>query len=388
MPRSRIIRPDEFSEAKKAKLQPLARILYFGLKTQADREGRLVEDPLTFKIRILPLDDVDIEVLLSELAASSLIIRYTIEGEKVIQIIDFVEDQKSAIHKNEPPSKIPPVPTDRDKSGVIGINRDRSVHYGFGNNKNKNKRESKNKSKNKSKKREGESEGEITEQPNAINEIYNPNGLATLFVACFYAGYAQNEEDPIAEPSEKEIEIAQRYIQRLCELTNDKDSLSEMGREFGHFSYLKDQNKKGNFPPSFTLAQRTYGDEFYKTLRQKKKEEEERRQREAEEEHYERFFPEYREYVLQREQEIKKQCSEMYDQFEKERNENRERLQKKQFIPGYKDALANFDTDETRLNDFETFMEDQETEERVLSFWEWDKEQNPHTLKGVKINER
>jgi len=76
MARIRTIKPEFFTSEDIVSLSPWARLLYIALWCEADREGRLVWKPLTFKIRYFPVDDVDILSLCSELIDKGLIELY------------------------------------------------------------------------------------------------------------------------------------------------------------------------------------------------------------------------------------------------------------------------------------------------------------------------
>lgn len=108
MARSRNIKPGFFYNEYLAELDPLARILFAGLWTIADREGRLEDRPKRIKIETLPYDDCDIDTLLQSLNDAGFILRYEAGGKKYIQILNFSKHQNP--HKNEAQSTIPPVP--------------------------------------------------------------------------------------------------------------------------------------------------------------------------------------------------------------------------------------------------------------------------------------
>ena len=63
MARIRTIKPEFFTSEDIVSLSPLARLLYVALWCEADKEGRLVWKPLTFKLRYLPADDCDIKAV-------------------------------------------------------------------------------------------------------------------------------------------------------------------------------------------------------------------------------------------------------------------------------------------------------------------------------------
>jgi hypothetical protein len=76
MARIRTIKPEFFTSEDIVSLSFPARLLYIALWCEADRDGRLVWKPLTFKIRYFPVDDVDVIDLCSELVDKGLIELY------------------------------------------------------------------------------------------------------------------------------------------------------------------------------------------------------------------------------------------------------------------------------------------------------------------------
>lgn len=105
MARTRNIKPGFFMNDKLAEIEPLGRILFAGLWTIADREGRLEDRPKKIKAAILPYDNCDINKLLQELHDKDFIVRYEIEGEQYIAIPNWKKHQNP--HIKEPESTIP-----------------------------------------------------------------------------------------------------------------------------------------------------------------------------------------------------------------------------------------------------------------------------------------
>lgn len=105
MARIRTIKPEFFLDDDVAKLHPLTRILFVGLWCLADKSGRLEDKPQRIKVQILPYDKHDIDAELSVLAKNGLIIRYTAEGHKYIQVSTFEKHQR--VHGTERESIIP-----------------------------------------------------------------------------------------------------------------------------------------------------------------------------------------------------------------------------------------------------------------------------------------
>ena len=76
MARIRTIKPEFFTSEDIVSLSPLARLLYIAMWCEADKAGRLVWKPRTFKLRYLPGDACDVETLCAEIVAAKLVIPY------------------------------------------------------------------------------------------------------------------------------------------------------------------------------------------------------------------------------------------------------------------------------------------------------------------------
>jgi hypothetical protein len=104
MARIRFVKPETFDDPDLCELPPLARWLFIGLWTQADREGRMEDDPRRIKTRLLPGDDVNADDVLNQLAPK-FITRYSANGSRFLQINNFVKHQHP--HPKEAKSVIP-----------------------------------------------------------------------------------------------------------------------------------------------------------------------------------------------------------------------------------------------------------------------------------------
>lgn len=106
MARIRMVKPEFFDDPDMGELTPMARLLFIGLWTQADREGRLEADLRRLKARIFPYDTVDMEALAVELHGRDMIRRYSDDrGRAYIWIRSFTKHQRP--HPKEPASVIP-----------------------------------------------------------------------------------------------------------------------------------------------------------------------------------------------------------------------------------------------------------------------------------------
>src|SRR3990167_9899654 len=108
MARIRSVKPDFFLDFELSKLEPITRLFFIGLWTQADKSGRMVDEANKLKVQILPWDTVDAEKLLSDLTPKFITRYKTKSGEKYLQINSW-HHQKP--HHTERDSVIPPPST-------------------------------------------------------------------------------------------------------------------------------------------------------------------------------------------------------------------------------------------------------------------------------------
>lgn len=108
MARARNLKPDFFRDAKVAKCDVWVRLLFAGLWTLADREGRLKDDPDQIGLDVFPRDGFDIEAGLRQLADLGLVERYEAGGVRVVWVRNFARHQNP--HVNEQASTLPAAP--------------------------------------------------------------------------------------------------------------------------------------------------------------------------------------------------------------------------------------------------------------------------------------
>ena len=97
MARSRIIKPEFWSDEKLAKLCLQARLLYIGLWNTSDDAGTTQGHPLWLKSQIFPYDQISttqIRRWLQDLVNLGRILPYTVKGEQYYFIPGFLKHQK------------------------------------------------------------------------------------------------------------------------------------------------------------------------------------------------------------------------------------------------------------------------------------------------------
>lgn len=106
MARIRSIKPGFFLNEEVASLPFQWRLLFVGLWTQADRDGRLEDRPQRLKAALFPYDDLDINDGLGSLVNAGLITRYDRGGQRLISIPTWAKHQQP--HIREPISELQP----------------------------------------------------------------------------------------------------------------------------------------------------------------------------------------------------------------------------------------------------------------------------------------
>jgi hypothetical protein len=114
MARTRNIKPGFFKNEQLAELPMAARLLFAGLWTIADRDGRLEDRPKRIKAEVFPYDNQPIDRLLSALDKAGFITRYAVGESRFISIPTWDKHQNP--HVKEPASIIP-------KPGKSGLTR-------------------------------------------------------------------------------------------------------------------------------------------------------------------------------------------------------------------------------------------------------------------------
>lgn len=110
MARTRYIKPDFFDSEKVAALSLAARLLFVGLWTLADRDGRFELSPRRIRARLFPYDDgIDVVALLNELIGRKMLQPYSgPDGTALGFLPGFPKHQRP--HPNEAKSVLPAAP--------------------------------------------------------------------------------------------------------------------------------------------------------------------------------------------------------------------------------------------------------------------------------------
>jgi len=104
MARIRTIKPEFWTSESVVECSCSARLLLIGMLNFADDYGNLVNSPKRLKMQIFPADIIDTTTLLEELIKHGLVIPYSVDGEKYLNIKGF---RKHQVINKPSKSKIP-----------------------------------------------------------------------------------------------------------------------------------------------------------------------------------------------------------------------------------------------------------------------------------------
>lgn len=118
--RARNLKPGLFKNEMLGSADPLITILFAGLWCSADREGRLEDRPLRLCAEVFPyrrkVTEKQVGKWLDWLHDHKFIARYVVSGQPYIQVLEFLSHQNP--HKDERPSKIPPLSSVSHSAGT------------------------------------------------------------------------------------------------------------------------------------------------------------------------------------------------------------------------------------------------------------------------------
>jgi hypothetical protein len=102
MARIRSVHPGIFTDEAFAGLSMAARVLLIGLWTESDDQGVFDWKPITIKMRIMPVDNVDVPALLAELERADVVKKFQQDGKTFGAVRNFCKYQKPKTPKYRP----------------------------------------------------------------------------------------------------------------------------------------------------------------------------------------------------------------------------------------------------------------------------------------------
>ncbi|UMB78845.1 hypothetical protein FXN80_10765 [Dickeya fangzhongdai] len=107
MARIRTVKPEFWTDEKVVECSIPARLLFIGLFNFANDNGCLERSPKRIKMQVFPADVIDCEPLIAELITHGLLIEYSVNGVRYLQIPGFLKHQKI----NRPSKSSIPMPS-------------------------------------------------------------------------------------------------------------------------------------------------------------------------------------------------------------------------------------------------------------------------------------
>lgn len=125
MARARNIKPGFFKNEILVEQSLFVRMLFIGLWTLADREGRVEDRPKRIKLELFPYDSESVDEGMKVLVEHGFVERYESAGIKVISIVNFLKHQTP--HGTEKDSDLP------GKDGAFTVHERSATGYVTGN---------------------------------------------------------------------------------------------------------------------------------------------------------------------------------------------------------------------------------------------------------------
>lgn len=188
------------------------------------------------------------------------------------------------------------------------------------------------------------------------------------FARCFYASYGGNRGEPVNDPSPREAQTAESFVQRLIRATREEGRAAEWGRELGTLA----REQRHPFP-SLTLAIRQLGDAFLVQREKQRLQVQLASITQSREQHEQRFREDWLRWLAAKESEMRNTRPEDYQRFIAQRESERSELAADP-KPWSRRVLEHFDTDNARLGAFRQCF-------GLPDFWQWDAAFNSQSFK-------
>jgi hypothetical protein len=119
MARARNIKPAFFQNEDLAELKPIERLAFIAMWTVADYKGCIEYRAKRLKIQLLPYDNCDIELIVTNLEKSRFITTYYVQGQSYIKILNFEKHQNPHPNERKSGSDIPDIDENTHKINDI-----------------------------------------------------------------------------------------------------------------------------------------------------------------------------------------------------------------------------------------------------------------------------
>jgi hypothetical protein len=199
-------------------------------------------------------------------------------------------------------------------------------------------------------------------------EVLHANGYQ--FARHSYAAFGGNKGEPVAEPSARDAELADAFVDRLLKVSPAPSSIPAWGRELASSSLAQPSPL-----PALGLAIRQCGDGLLARLESRTRQAREDGLRNAKASHYAQFLPVYDHWLKDQESNLRATRFDDCFAFDAKRNAERAKLAGSQ-APWDRAALAVFDQASSQRNAFRQYF-------GLPEFWQWDAEFNKEPFKPI-----
>ncbi len=179
------------------------------------------------------------------------------------------------------------------------------------------------------------------------------------FARHFYAAFGGNRNEPVNEPSPREVEAANAFVQRLTRAAAGESQVSEWGRALGQLA-----REQRNPFPSLQLAIRQLGDAFLVKIEKQRLHAQLASVTQLREQHEQTHRAAWLAWLTEQESTMQQSQPDEYARFIAKRDHERTDLAADP-KPWSRKALDSFDAESVRLSAFRQFF-------GLPDFWQWD----------------
>ena len=183
----------------------------------------------------------------------------------------------------------------------------------------------------------------------------------------FYAAFGGNRGEPVNEPSPREVEAANAFVQRLTRAAAGESQVSEWGRALGQVA-----REQRNPFPSLQLAIRQLGDAFLVKIEKQRLHAQLASVTQLREQHEQTHRAAWLAWLTEQESAMQQSQPEEYARFIAKRNHERADLAADP-KPWSRKALDSFDVESVRISAFRQYFS-------LPDFWQWDASINNQAL--------
>jgi hypothetical protein len=199
------------------------------------------------------------------------------------------------------------------------------------------------------------------------------------FAANFYAGYHENSDAPVSDPSPADSEAAERFVTRLLEFWPEAEQIQSWGRSFGQLVASAHGKRRQHFP-ALRPAIQQHGDDFYSRLRWDRENAQRKAREQERSTHYQKFEGVYLNYLRAELARHEDENTKLFQVLAAEEAEQLNVLKKNQFGLNVKEICEQYLAG--RLDRFQKILLFEQGH-GVLDFWQWDKALNKQPFNGV-----